>query len=415
MGNDERLVPGDVYLRAIGEAIVSAKTFIILLSSKSVKSKYCQDEISLAYISNKSIFAVPLLPYDEINQQMDLGIKLTLACVQWTFLSPQLKEDEFTALSASVKAAVTNQPATDIPEEVEEEIIARKASLESNESNIPINNGVMNQHAVKMSATRLHKRTSFQSLNVDQLKDSLPADMFWSRYFQEKRQVPWAQFLQTMKDDMVEVWEELKISSDQLKSHKFFNLIEQEMNVTNGLVNKKDFMSFCRKGKNVFSLDEAVRLYAVQIIAVREVFEIDSSVRLTAIENLGGHQSKAVVRTLLDLLYDDEADVRAVSAVSLAHAASEIINPQIRSEVLDGLILCLKDSDRLVRESGCLALGRMKSKTAIKELVHLWRNDYISTVREAGHIAIKQIGGEEAENALRVTQVLSDEIASLKN
>ena len=45
-----------------------------------------------------------------------------------------------------------------------------------------------------------------------------------------------------MKDDMVEVWEELKITSDQLKSHKFFNLIEQEMNVTNGLVNKKDFM-----------------------------------------------------------------------------------------------------------------------------------------------------------------------------
>jgi len=165
----------------------------------------------------------------------------------------------------------------------------------------------------------------------------------------------------------------------------------------------------------VFSLDEAVRLYAVQIIAVREVFEIDSSVRLTAIENLGGHQSKAVVRTLLDLLYDDEADVRAVSAVSLAHAASDIINPQIRSEVIDGLTLCLKDSDRLVRESGCLALGRMKSKTAIKELVHLWRNDYISSVREAAHIAIKQIGGEEAENALRVTQVLSDEIASLKN
>lgn len=37
----------------------------------------------------------------------------------------------------------------------------------------------------------------------------------------------------------------------------------------------------------MLALDEAVRLYAVQIIAVREVFEIDSSVRLTAIENLG--------------------------------------------------------------------------------------------------------------------------------
>ena len=40
--NDENLSPGDVYLRAIGEAIVSSKVFVILLSSTSVKSKYCQ-------------------------------------------------------------------------------------------------------------------------------------------------------------------------------------------------------------------------------------------------------------------------------------------------------------------------------------------------------------------------------------
>ena len=55
--------------------------------------------------------------------------KLTLACVQWTFLSSPLKEDDFTALCASVKAAVTNQLVTDLPEEVEEEITARKGIL----------------------------------------------------------------------------------------------------------------------------------------------------------------------------------------------------------------------------------------------------------------------------------------------
>ena len=36
------------------------------------------------------------------------------------------------------------------------------------------------------------------------------------------------------------------------------------------------------------------------------------------------------------------------------------------------LLSCLSNDDRLVRESGCLALGRMKSKLAIKKLVYLW-------------------------------------------
>lgn len=42
------------------------------------------------------------------------------------------------------------------------------------------------------------------------------------------------------------------------------------------------------------------------------------------------------------------------------------------------------------------------------------RNDIISNVREAALVALKNIGGDKAENAIRVTQVLEKEIRRLK-
>ena len=51
---------------------------------------------------------------------------------------------------------------------------------------------------------------------------------------------------------------------------------------------------------------------------------------------VGDHKSKAVINVLLDLLYDEDQDVRVVSAISLAHAASEIRSIKTRSEVVNG-------------------------------------------------------------------------------
>ena len=41
------------------------------------------------------------------------------------------------------------------------------------------------------------------------------------------------------------------------------------------------------------------------------------------------------------------------------------------------------------------------------------RNDFISHVREAAQVALEQIGGEDAERAIHITKVLSDEIRIL--
>ena len=41
-------------------------------------------------------------------------------------------------------------------------------------------------------------------------------------------------------------------------------------------------------------------------------------------------------------------------------------------EVISALMKTLSDKDRLVRESGCLALGHLKAKAAVQKIVHLW-------------------------------------------
>ena len=41
------------------------------------------------------------------------------------------------------------------------------------------------------------------------------------------------------------------------------------------------------------------------------------------------------------------------------------------------------------------------------------RNDVISSVREAAQVALEQIGGEEAEKAMHMTRVLTEEIRML--
>jgi len=93
--------------------------------------------------------------------------------------------------------------------------------------------------------------------------------------------------------------------------------------------------------------------------------------------------------------------------VSLARTDS---NDPVTSKFL---MKTLNDKDRLVREAGCLALGHLKVEKAVSKLLHLWRNDVISHVREAANVALMQIGGPEVDRQMKVTKVLADEIRQL--
>ncbi|KAJ8312652.1 hypothetical protein KUTeg_010025 [Tegillarca granosa] len=68
------LQAGVDFLSKIGQAIIDAKLFITLLSFSSIKSKYCKDEVALAYISQKAIFPVVITPQAELLSEMDTGM-----------------------------------------------------------------------------------------------------------------------------------------------------------------------------------------------------------------------------------------------------------------------------------------------------------------------------------------------------
>lgn len=72
------------FLSKIGQAIIDAKLFVSLVSEKSLKSKFCRDELSLAYISDKFLFPVALDSLSNLVGVMDTGkaeiMKTSLAC-----------------------------------------------------------------------------------------------------------------------------------------------------------------------------------------------------------------------------------------------------------------------------------------------------------------------------------------------
>ena len=42
------------------------------------------------------------------------------------------------------------------------------------------------------------------------------------------------------------------------------------------------------------------------------------------------------------------------------------------NKIVKSLLGTLSDRDRLVRESGCLALGHLKASAAVPKILHLW-------------------------------------------
>ncbi|GFR77118.1 protein FAM65A [Elysia marginata] len=190
---------------------------------------------------------------------------------------------------------------------------------------------------------------------------------------------------------------------DWLKS-----VLSREMEVNDeGKLFRFELMAFCNIEGEYYGMWERVNIQASESWAMKEVFDMNSSVRVDAIENLGKFRTAAVIDALRDLLSDEDANARAVAAVSLARTdANDPVTVKF-------LMKTLNDKDRLVREAGCLALGHLQARQAVNKLLHMWRNDVISHVREAANVALNQIGGPEVEKAMRVTKVLADEIRQL--
>ena len=119
---------------------------------------------------------------------------------------------------------------------------------------------------------------------------------------------------------------------------------------------------------------------------------------------------------LVELLDDEDPNVRAIAAISVSKCGGgKTENGQTLFAFVDDVLLklLLEDRDRLVRESVCIAFGHRQTEKAVPDLVSVWRNDNISSVREAAQLALQKIGGEEADKAIQMTNILTGEMHAL--
>lgn len=84
--------------------------------------------------------------------------------------------------------------------------------------------------------------------------------------------------------------------------------------------------------------------------------------------------SSTVVAAFLQLLHDQDANIRAVAALSLSHCGYKSAQMEV------ALIASLNDEDRIVRESCCISLGNMGCTAATATLADLWYDHSLNTL-----------------------------------
>ncbi len=115
-----------------------------------------------------------------------------------------------------------------------------------------------------------------------------------------------------------------------------------------------------------------------------------------------------MLSSLLDLLEENDANLRAVAAISLSKVGEG------HQEVHEALLTATEDGDRLVREAAILSIGKMKCEQAIPRILQIWRNDPIAPVRAAAEIALQQMEVPATKSARKMVDLISKEITSLK-
>nr|XP_054761800.1 uncharacterized protein LOC129268254 isoform X1 [Lytechinus pictus] len=374
------LKAGVEFLNKIGQAIIDAKLFLTLLSTKSATSKYCKDELALAYVSSKPIFPCMIQNHKEVTEVMDFGMRLQLAPIRWFDFSD---EDDFQGAFDKLAVSI-KQKLTEITDELNQ----------------------TEKGGAKKKPRQLIRKETRTRLNVHQILPPPEAKIedFWDLHFKDKESIAVEEFVTAFKKDCTEELSKIGVTLEWIIPVLKEELDEEREDV----ITKESYEYFCTIDEERIDFWERVKEQALERYTMLEVFSMDSTVRIDAIQNLAKFHTRSVMEAMMDLCADKDDNVRAVATLSLARVTD---NKNLR--VIRRLLRLLKDRDRLVRQSCCLALGHMRAKQAVPSLVNLWRNDAISNVREAAHIALEKIGGDEAQEAIHITKVLSEEIKAL--
>ena len=383
---DTKLKGGSNFFKNIGSAVIGCDIFFYILTEHSVASKFCQDEVSLARISNKKILPVTYCDPKDVAPEMDAGLRLILSCVQWICLDPKLDDEEN-----------DRQIVQSLNETLQSDL-----SDDSRLANYDIFFSQEESDSFPRSKSKFLRRTN-----------SLHLVGFWTRNFGDsEKRVELKKVLARIEADYTYDYRRLQFEEAwALKALTFwcFDLERSASSITreqydqfvfpNGKAEEQREMpdSFWVRCKDGFS----VRL------SMQEVFNAQSSVRYDSIQNLRQIKNKRVVTALCKLLRDHDPNIRAVACISLSYTGNS------SPATIDKVEKLLKDVDRLVRESACVALGKFQSPSSVTVLLDTWRNDMISDVRSAAVKALNIIGTPEAAEGMKIVKTLQDEINKL--
>ncbi|GFR97334.1 hypothetical protein ElyMa_006321300 [Elysia marginata] len=368
------------------EAILGCKIYLPVMSEESAVDKSIQEQLSLAYISNSAIYPLAQTRFRYLSPKLSGGAKLMLAKINWCFV---FNMEEFESKLDSLIDCMNR------------DLQNMRPGMGSN---------TLSEAAFSHGLSLPHTNNSVaEDANTI---DSKPSDVdsntkFWDRHFQGQQQISWDEFRDKFLHDYgKKIDEELPdVKEDKLKF--IINLIYKDIFNMERTITKKMYDDFSAS-EDPHAFFARIQEYFVAYLSLREVLGMDSSLRIPTIQNLGQFSFPAIVSGLSDMLKDDDPNIRAVAAIALAHAGKD------RDDTVDHLVGIIEDEDRLVRESACLSLGYLRSVRAVSYVVDRWRNDPISTVREAAELALSKMDAVEAQRCMKVTQVLSSEMSALK-
>jgi len=430
--------------RKRGKAVLDTKVFLMVVSQASLTHAPCKDEAALAYISGKQIIPVGVEPYQSLEPYLDSAMKMLLAKLNWTFF---INEDEWEKRLTEMATAVADAvgPAAVFFGDDDDQFVSNicDGSL-TDEKEFEVEYQSMAESQQRLYVT-LRRGRSIQPNDV--FSDSFQGLDFWDVHFSGRDAVPVAELadvfvreygerLANHISDLLrqrEAEQKLKElhDGDEDDEHKecsvqawMRQLLQKDLFLQRECVDRATYNAICLSRPSRFMTQQSqltqasasnddfyrrVKAYAIGKLAMLKVFNMNSSVRLVAIQNLGLYETPEIVAGLTELLNDADPNIRTVATLALGRCNS---SPDT-SAIVRRLLKMMKDSDRLVRQAACISLGHMRAGVAVKTLVHVWRNEPISDVRNAALVALERMDNEEAKIAIKMTRKLEEEVKKL--
>ncbi len=158
---------------------------------------------------------------------------------------------------------------------------------------------------------------------------------------------------------------------------------------------------FRERARHADSVQRMMAIYALGRLDVAANFDLlkaalddeNSDVRRVALEALGSQLPipEASSAAMLSRLYDPSNEVR--------HALVQLLGDSGQEEFIPAFLEALKDEDDWVRVRGLAALGRLRVKAVVPEILEIIKGDNILLAIKAVD-ALVEIGGDQAFNAL---------------